>query len=187
VLDGRPAGWGTTNVDFNPPMRAALARIRDSDVMLMHVGHDEVRVTTLRGAAVEKKIPLPARWVKGFAEVQVASAHMLLRHELPAVEARRFLQSLPRTKSRSVAWATPAGQGLRLASRPDDVAVCLAGPERLRLLEKLVPFARGLRVYGPAPAREPGARACSPSASRAWGASATAPTRPTSSRRGCAR
>src|SRR5919206_716919 len=32
VLDGRPAGWGTTNVDFNPPMRAALARIRGSDV-----------------------------------------------------------------------------------------------------------------------------------------------------------
>jgi SWIM zinc finger len=161
VLDGRPDGWGTTNVDFNPPMRAALARIRDSDVMLMHVGHDEVRVTTLQGSAVERKIPLPARWVKGFAEVQVSSAHMLLRHELPAVEARRFLQSLPRTKSRSVAWATPAGKGLRLASRPDDAAVCLAGPERLRLLEKLVPFARGLRVYGPAPASN---RAPEPSA-----------------------
>jgi hypothetical protein len=151
VLDGRPARWGTTNVDFNPPMRAALARVRDADAMLMHVGHDEVRVTTLAGSAVERKVPLPERWVKGFAEVQVASAHMVLRHELSAVEARRFLQSLPRTKSRSVAWATPAGAGLRLASRPDDAAVCLAGPERLRLLEKLLPFARGLRVYGPPP------------------------------------
>jgi len=162
VLEGRPASWGTTNVDFNPPMRAALARVRDADAMLMHVGHDEVRVTTLVGSAVERKVPLPARWLKGFAEVQVASAHMVLRHELPAVEARRFLQSLPRTRSRSVAWATPAGSSLRLASRPDDGAVCAAGPERLRLLERLLPFARALRVYGPLPAG--GARGAEPSA-----------------------
>lgn len=160
VLDGRPREWGTTNVDFNPPMRAALARIHDDEAMLMHVGHDEVRVETLAGSAVEKKVPLPDRWLKGFAEVQIASAQMVLRHELPAVEARRFLQSLPRTKSRQVAWATPAGRGLRLSARAGDAAVCLAGPERLRLLEKLLPFARALRVYGPVPtqprAAEPG-------------------------------
>jgi hypothetical protein len=110
VLDGKPREWGTTNVDFNPPMRSALARVHDDEAMLMHVGHDEVKVETLGGGAVEKKVPLPERWLKGFAEVQVASAHMMLRHELPGVEARRFLQSLPRTKSRSVAWATPAGK-----------------------------------------------------------------------------
>jgi hypothetical protein len=148
-LDGAPAAWGTTNVDFNQPMRAALARVHDADAMLMHVGHDEVRVTTLSDSAVERKVPLPERWLKGFAEVQVASAHMLLRHELAATEARRFLQSLPRKKSRSVAWATPAGNGLRLSARADRASVCLAGPERLRLLENLLPFARSLRVYGP--------------------------------------
>jgi SWIM zinc finger len=157
VLDGRPRVWGTTNVDFNSPMRAALARVHDDEAMLMHVGHDEVRVETLAGSAVERKVPLPERWLKGFAEVQVASSHMVLRHELPAVEARRFLQSLPRTKSRSVAWAAPAGRGLRLSSRPDDAAVCLAGPERLRLLEKLLPFAKALRAYGPLPSRDRGA------------------------------
>jgi hypothetical protein len=77
--------------------------------MLMHVGHDEVQVTMLSGSAVERKVPLPERWLKGFAEVQVASAQMLLRLELSVVEARRSLQSLPRTKSRAVAWAVPAG------------------------------------------------------------------------------
>jgi|SRR6266496_826337 len=131
VLDGKPREWGTTNVDFNPPMRAALARVHDDEAMLMHVGLDEVRLTTLSGSAVEKKVPLPDRWLKGFAEVQVASAQMLLLHELPAVKGRRFLQSLPRTRSRSVAWAVPAGGGLRLSSRAGDAAVCLAGPERL--------------------------------------------------------
>jgi SWIM zinc finger len=161
TLDGRPQTWGTTNVDFNPPMRASLARLGDDDAMLMNVGHDEVVVTTLEGSAVEKKVPLPERWVKGFAEVQVAASRMLLRHELTGIEARRFLQSLPRTKSRSVAWATPAGTTLRLSARADETSVCLAGPERLRLLEKLLPFTKELRVYGPAPDRE---RSAEPSA-----------------------
>ena len=161
VLDGRPQTWGTTNVDFNPPMRAALARVQEADAMLMNVGHDEVVVSTLEGSAVEKKVPLPERWIKGFAEVQVASLTMLLRHDLPAIEARRFLQSLPRTKSRSVAWATPAGKSLRLSSKPDDSSVCIAGPERLRLLEKLLPFAKSLRAYGPPPERD---RTAEPSA-----------------------
>jgi hypothetical protein len=74
---------------------------------------------------------------------------MLVQHELTAIEARRFLQALPRTRSRALAWATPAGKGLRLASVPSQAGVCLAGAERLRLLEKLVPFARALRIYGP--------------------------------------
>jgi SWIM zinc finger len=162
LLGSAATTWGTTNVDFNPPMRAALAGIRDADAMLMNVGHDEVAVTTLGGTAVEKKVPLPERWVKGFAEVQVAASRMVLRHELTAIEARRFVQSLPRGKSRGLAWATPAGNALRLASRPNDASVCLAGPERLRLLEKLIPFATELRIYGPLP--EPGARTAEPSA-----------------------
>jgi hypothetical protein len=154
ALDGGFASWGTTNVDFNPPMRAALASVHDAESMLMHVGHEEVRVTTLAGSAFERRVPLPESWLKGFAEVQLASAGMVVYHELPAVEARRFLHSLPRTRGRGVAWATPAGRGLRLASRPDPAAVCLASPERLLLLARLLPFARSLRVYGP-PAREP--------------------------------
>jgi hypothetical protein len=162
LLGGATATWGTTNVDFNPPMRAALAGTRDADAMLMNVGHDEIAVTTLGGTAVEKRVPLPERWLKGFAEVQVAASRMVLRHELSAIEARRFLQSLPRGKSRGLAWATPAGRALRLASRPDDSAVCLAGPERLRLLEKLIPFTKALRIYGPLP--DGGVRGAEPSA-----------------------
>jgi SWIM zinc finger len=157
LLGEAPRDWGTTNVDFNPPMRAALAGVHDADAMLMHVGHDELRVATLGGSAVERKVPLPQRWIKGFAEVQVACSRMVAAHELTAVEARRFLQSLPRTRSRTVAWATPAGRSLRLTSRPDAGGVCLAGPERLRLLEKLLPFARALRAYGPVGAEARGA------------------------------
>ena len=172
VLDGRPRSEGTTNVDFNPPMRAALARVHDDEAMLMHVGHDEVRVETLAGSAVERKVPLPERWLKGFAEVQVASARMVLRHDLPrsspALPAEPAADEVARGR-----MGDAAGRGLRLASRPTDAAACLAGPERLRLLEKLLPFARSLRIYGPLPR----AGEVEPSA---WGSSWTA-------RRSCSR
>jgi SWIM zinc finger len=149
MFDGAFADWGTTNVDFNPPMRAALAGVRDAEPMLLNVGLDEVALSTLDGTVIERKVPLPTRWLKGFAEVQIACSKMLLQHELSGVEARRFLQALPRTPSRAPAWTRPAGGGLRLASTPSPQGgVCLAGPERLRLLEKLIPFARTMRVYG---------------------------------------
>jgi hypothetical protein len=149
-LDGTFAGWGTTNVDFNPPMRAALSAVTDADSMLMRIGSDELTVRISDGGAVERKVPLPERWVKGFAEVQVACAAMTLRHELPLVAARRFLQSLPRARG-GLAWAVPASGGLRLSSQPTPAAVCLPSAERLRVLERMLQFASALRVYGPEP------------------------------------
>jgi hypothetical protein len=97
---------------------------------------------------VERKVPLPERWLKGFAEVQVAAARMRPAAELAAVPARRFLRALPRS-GRGPLWVVPAGGSLRLTSRPSVGAVCLPGPERLRAVEPLLRYARGLRVYGP--------------------------------------
>jgi NACalpha-BTF3-like transcription factor len=100
-------------------------------------------------AVTEDKVPLPVRWLKGFAEVQVATSDAEPAFEVPAVEARRFLGGLPRsTGSRTATfWAVPAGGGLRLTSRPSEGAVCLAGPERLQVLEPMLRFARSLRAY----------------------------------------
>jgi hypothetical protein len=57
-------------------------------------------------------------------------------------------------------WAVPAGRGLRLTGSPGRDAVCLAGPERLRVLEPLLRFATSLRGYAPAEA-DPGRPAAS--------------------------
>jgi hypothetical protein len=157
ALDGPAMDTGTTNVDFNPPMREALAGIAGLDPLHMSVGQD-VTVTTLDSAVTEKKVPLPERWLKGFAEVQVAAAPMEPVFEVPVVEARRFIRSLPAAPGTRTAalWAVPAGRGLRLTGRGGRGAVALAGPERLRVLEPLLRFARALRAYsedrGDAPA-----------------------------------
>lgn len=142
-----PLSTGTTNVDLNKPVRDSLARIGPGDPLHLRVGLDELAVTTLDGAIVERKVPLPKRWLKGFAEVQVAAAGMQQRAELSSADARRFLRSVP-TSSRGPMWAVPAGRSLRLSARPGAGAVGAAGPERLRVLGPLLRFATSLRVYG---------------------------------------
>lgn len=71
ALDGQPAANGTTNVDFNPPMRAALAvAVATGSPILLKVGDDEVTAVTETVSVTERKVALPARWIKGFGEVQ---------------------------------------------------------------------------------------------------------------------
>ena len=147
-LDQPALDTGTTNVDLNPPTRQALAGVAAGEPLHLDVGLDDVVVTTLDGSSVERKVPLPDRWLKGFAEVQIAASNMSPRLELDAPQARRFLQALPRQASRAGVWAVPPGSGARLASRPTDGAVHAGGPERLRVFEPLLRFARGLRAYG---------------------------------------
>lgn len=151
-LDGRISTTGTTNVDVNPPLRAALSGVRGLDPIHLAVGTD-VTVTTLDARVVEPKVPLPDRWVRGFAEAQAAAASLVPRAALTPALARRFIRSLPASSgSRTVAYAVESRDGLRLASRPAPGAIPLGGPARLRVLEPLLGFATSLTAYGPADA-----------------------------------
>ncbi|WP_149181530.1 SWIM zinc finger family protein [Streptomyces sp. TRM49041] len=164
-LDGADTGHGTANVDVNNPLREALSRLTGEDPLHLRVGPEELAVTTLGGSVVEKKVPLPDRWLRGFAEAQVASAGFDLRAELPAAEAVRFLRSLPRgtgASARVPMWVVPAGRTLRRTTRPVPGAVCLAGPDRLAALQRVLRHAMALRVYGPVADR------AGASASSAW-------------------
>ncbi len=145
-LDGTVLDTGTTNVDFSPPMRDALARIGGLEPLHLQVGEDVV-VRTLDAEVTEKKVPLPERWLKGFAEVQLASATVAPAFEVAASEARRFIRSMPSSGSRKPVWVVPAGRGLRITTRPTPDAVSLSGLDRLKPLEPLLRFARSLRAY----------------------------------------
>ncbi|MFD3930879.1 SWIM zinc finger family protein [Streptomyces sp. NPDC058614] len=153
-LDGDDVGHGTTNVDINSPLRRALARLGGLDPLHLTVGPDELAVTTFDGRFVEKQVPLPERWLRGFAEAQVLAAGLTLRAEVPATEAAAFLRTLPRPTLRSSArttrWVVPVGgRTLRPTSRPAPDAVCLPGPERLLALQQVLRHATTVRVYAP--------------------------------------
>ncbi len=149
TLDMTSRRMGTVNVDFNPPMREALARITAAAPLHMKVGFDSVEVETFDGKVTEEQVSLPERWFRGFAEVQVAGARMEPIAELRAVEAMRFIRGLPRGNAgRSTFWLQGSGRSLRLASRPSHGSAPVAAPERLRVLEPVARFLTGLTVYG---------------------------------------
>jgi hypothetical protein len=151
ALDGEVHDLGTTNVDVGEPLRRMLARVGGRDPLRLTVGPDELTVTTLDGVAVESKVDLPQRWLRGFAELQVITAGFEPRVEVPAAEATRFLRSLSSAaRARGAGWVVPSGRSLRLSSRPVPGAVCLAGPQRLDGLLPLLPYAKAVRMYGPA-------------------------------------
>lgn len=147
ALHGAPALSGTTNVDFNDPMRAALAGAAAGGALLLTVGAGEVSVTTAGGSVTERKVPLPQRWLKGLGEVQALARGMRLAGELGTAEARRFIRAVPRQARRPL-WVIPAGGAFRLAVAPRPGAVCLAGPHRLAELHPLLRFSPRLRAYG---------------------------------------
>ncbi|WP_380169600.1 SWIM zinc finger family protein [Jannaschia sp. R86511] len=149
-LDGEVLDRGTTNVDVNPPLQAALSRVRGREPLHLSVGPEALEVTTLDRSVVEQKVPLPQRWLRGFAEAPVALARMTPRGEVTATEARRFLRSLPRSDARSSLWASVSGRSLTLSTRAGRDAVSLSGPQRLLTLAPLLRFASRMRVYGPA-------------------------------------
>ena len=158
-LDGDVLDRGTTNVDVNEPLRRMLARLSAGGLLHLSVGTGGLVATTETGAAVEHKVPLPERWLRGFAEAAHIGVGFEPRLEVSAVEGLRFLTGLGRS---TTGWLQPAGRGLRLSSRPAVGAVFVSGSHRLESLLPLLPYASTLRVHGPSVAA--GTRA----ASSAW-------------------
>ncbi|WEK12341.1 MAG: SWIM zinc finger family protein [Candidatus Microbacterium phytovorans] len=143
---------GVTNVDVNPPLRAALAALRDHEPLHLVVTSDAMEVSTMDATVREEKVTLPDRWVRGFAETQVALNFMSERLRLDAASARRMIRSLPSSSpTRSLVWVVPtSGTQVRLATRAasDGAGVPVAGPERLRAIDPLLRHATSLRGYG---------------------------------------
>ncbi|MBX9571526.1 MAG: SWIM zinc finger domain-containing protein [Candidatus Obscuribacterales bacterium] len=150
AIDGDWMGRGTTNVDFNPPMRAALAGVLNSETVGLNVGADGVELERSSGSTVEKKVKLPVRWLKGFVEVQLYQSRMKPTIEVPAAELRRLLATVPQHQSwqkGSTAYVVPAGKGIRLSQRETAQSVCIGAPGRLKILEDVLRHAQTVRIY----------------------------------------
>ncbi|MDU8946400.1 SWIM zinc finger family protein [Ovoidimarina sediminis] len=138
---------GTTNVDFGAELRGALASVGRETALGLSIGARDVTVARDGHEIIEKKVPLPVRWLKGFAEVQVVIAEMEPVFRLPRVAAQRYLRALPRGKADHQLWVSYAGGTARVSTRETQGAVPLRGVQRLRVLEPLTALANDLQVH----------------------------------------
>ncbi|PXX41609.1 SWIM zinc finger protein [Undibacterium pigrum] len=146
--EGDIVGKGTTNVDFNAPMRAALARVRDAAGLAFSVGQDAFTLHAGGNSVVEKKVELPLRWIRGMLEVQSYQAGMRKIVEVSGAEALRFLRSQPRAStSKTPLWISHGPFGLRTTTRPEPDSIRLVDSTRLRVLEALLPRVKSMAIF----------------------------------------
>ncbi len=141
-------GKGTTNVDFNSPMRAALSRLREHDEVRLAVGRNELALERGDEVVIEKKVTLPVRWVKGFSEVQAYQPALVQRLEVSPAEARQLIRSLPRGGvPKRPSYVVQSGRALRISQRESPGAIRVSGLHRLRVLEPLLLRAKCLTIW----------------------------------------
>ncbi len=138
---------GTANVDFNPPMRAALAKLRDGERARLLVSKAGFELAAKSGDAFERRVALPVRWIKGFVEVQAHQARMERRFAISGAIAQRFLRDLPRQRTPGMTFVSPMGNTLRLSQTAAGGGVPVGGIDRLRILADVARHAVELEVY----------------------------------------
>ncbi|MDF2144693.1 SWIM zinc finger family protein [Knoellia sp. p5-6-4] len=140
-------GFGTTNVDVNQPLRTALASVGREALVHLSVGADELRVSTPEASHEERKVAMPDRWVRGFAEVPVLASGLAHAASLTGSAVVRFLAGLPKRQPGPSLYLVPGPAGLRQSARPVPGAVHLAGAGRLAAAARIARFATSLDAF----------------------------------------
>ena len=138
---------GTTNVDFNQPMISALSRIHKAEQVLLSVGKKEVSVQAGAGKVIERKVPLPVKWIKGLTTVQLFLAQTEEVHQFNRIQALQLFQTIPPGKPKTDYYLVVRGGRPQFSPVKSAAAVCIGGVYRLKLLEPLLAHADSLKVF----------------------------------------
>jgi len=145
--DGEFIDNGTTNVDFNQPMISALSRINKTEKVLLSVGKKEVTVQSDSGKVIERKVPLPVKWIKGLTTVQLFLADTEKIFSFNRIQALQLFQTIPNGKVKTDYYLVVRGNRPQFTPVKSDSAICIGGINRLKLLEPLLAHADELRVF----------------------------------------
>lgn len=139
-LNGEFLQSGTTNVDFNQPMLSALAGVSNSEAVTLSVGQKSVGLHLENHQVIERKVPLPVKWIKGLSSVQVYLAQSAKGHQFTKVQAQQLFRSLPKGQVKTDYYLQVRGTTPQFSPVKSVNAICIGGLHRLRLLETLVTF-----------------------------------------------
>ncbi|HVF09240.1 MAG TPA: SWIM zinc finger family protein [Abditibacteriaceae bacterium] len=157
---------GTTNVDFTPALAQAIGAIRSTSRAALRVEKEGFAVRTEAGNTREKKVQVPASWLRGFLNVQAAMSFPAHTFELGRADLRNLLAFMRTHKEREgpralVLRLTP-GQPVQAVFEPwnhvmpltqsiyhgdEEVEVRLWGRRRLSLLNRMIPKIRRVTAY----------------------------------------
>jgi hypothetical protein len=146
-LDGEFLENGTTNVDFNQPMITALGSIRQNEKIMLSVGEKEVGLYQEDHKIVERKVPLPVKWIKGLGTVQMYLSESEKRHTFNKIQTQQLFRGIPKGPVKTDYYLIIRGNKPMFSPVKSNDAVCIGGLNRLRLLEPLLPYIDEMKVF----------------------------------------
>ncbi|WP_160138948.1 SWIM zinc finger family protein [Chryseobacterium sp. c4a] len=146
-LDGEFLKNGTTNVDFNQTMITALGSIRPNEQIMLSVGEKEVGLYKEEKKVVERKVPLPVKWIKGLGTVQIYLSESEKQHTFNKIQTQQLFRGMPKGVVKSDYYLIVRGNKPMFSPVKSVDAVCIGGLHRLRLLEPLLPYIDSMQVF----------------------------------------
>jgi len=145
--EGEFPAKGTTNIDFNQPMITALSRISRNEHVVLSVGRKELSLSHDNEKIIERKVPLPVKWIKGLSTVQFFMAASQQAFSFNRTETLQLFKSIPAGKTKTDHYLIlrankPVFSPVQAAS-----GICIGALHRLKLLEPLIPYADRLQVF----------------------------------------
>lgn len=147
AYEGEFPATGTTNVDFNPPMIAALGAMGKKDNVVLSVGKSEVSIAKGDKKIVERKVSLPSKWIKGLTTVQLFLAASEKQLAFDRVRAMQLFQSIPNGKPKNDYFLVMKGNKPTFSPVYSEGSILVGGVHRLKLIEPLLNIADELRVF----------------------------------------
>ena len=138
---------GTTNVDFNPPLITALSRIQKKEKLVLSVGKKEVGFHKDGDSLIERKVPLPTKWIKGLTTVQHYFSESEADMVMNKIQALQLMKNLPKGKVKKDFFLIKRGNKFLFSPIKSSNGICIGGIHRLKLLEPLIPLINRLKVY----------------------------------------
>lgn len=152
-LDGEFLENGTTNVDFNQPMLTALGSIRQKEKVMLSIGQKEVGLHVEGSKVVERKVPLPTKWIKGLSTVQIYLSKAEEAYTFNKIQTLQLFRGIPKGTVKNDYYLTVRGNTPMFTPVKSANAICIGGLHRLRLLEPLIPYIDSMKVF-PHPAMQ---------------------------------
>lgn len=147
ALDGEFLENGTTNVDFNQTMLTSLGNIRQKENVMLSVGQKEVALYTGEGKTVERKVPLPTKWIKGLTTVQIYLSQAQEGFTFNKIETQLLFRSIPKGNIKTDYYLIRRGAMPVFTPVKSTQGICIGGINRLRLLEPLIPYIDKMQVF----------------------------------------
>ena len=145
--DGEFIENGTTNVDFNTPLISELGKIKKNDELILSVGQKEVGFHKEGASFIERKVPLPNKWIKGLTTVQHYFSESEYALTLNRIQALQLFKTIPTGKVKTDYYLIKRGNRYLFSPLKSFNAVCIGGIHRLKLLQPLIPLINELKVF----------------------------------------